>query len=190
MALLAKLAAVLVCIIAIAACGTTALSQSQRETMEEYVDLIADAIHISATELKKPLREYHVKHGSWPEDGKGRQQIVAATDEILADHGVEKINLLTIDRDEVLVEYFFSKQRYLHFPALIESWLIVFSGKNPLQMQIVSVYPNWCNPVELAKQTPYSVELIARLQEQFQRQLSDKLKQHGVILNQPINQSV
>lgn len=177
-------------IIVLAACSSTALTKSQRDAMERYVDLIADAIHLSATQLQKPLYDYHVKHGTWPVEGRAKQEIVAATGGFLEQHGVEKIKLLTIDDQEVLVEFFFSKQRSLQFPALIESWLIVFSSKNQKHLEIVSVFPNWYDPAELAKQTPYDAGLIRRLQEKFRRQLSDKLKHYNVILNETINQSV
>jgi hypothetical protein len=55
---------------------------------------------------------------------------------------------------------------------------------------VVSVYPNWCEPAELARQTAYDAEIIARLQMEFRRQLAEKLKAYEVKLNETINESV
>ncbi|MGD8570728.1 MAG: hypothetical protein PVJ39_21760 [Gammaproteobacteria bacterium] len=177
-------------VLLLSACATTALTKSQMNALHEHVDLVADAIHLTVVRSQKPLLDYHVKHGQWPVEGHAKQAFVAATGASLARHGVKRMTLVKIDDQDVVIEYFFSRTRALHIPPLIESWVIVFSNRNSAKLEVVSVFPNWCDPAELARETPYDAGLITRLQRKFRGQLSDKLKYYNIKLNETINEPV
>jgi uncharacterized lipoprotein len=44
-------------VIVVAGCSSTTLTRKQRDAMEKYLDFVADAIHVSAVKIQKPLTE-------------------------------------------------------------------------------------------------------------------------------------
>ncbi|MGD8885055.1 MAG: hypothetical protein PVF34_05505 [Gammaproteobacteria bacterium] len=171
-------------------CSSTALTKSQRSVLLDHVDLVADAIHLSIVRSQQPLYQFHRQHGEWPTNERDKAAFVEAAGTSLTKHGVENLKLLSIDNEEILIEFYFSRNRTLQIPPLIESWIVIFSGRSGQKLEVVSVYPNWCEPAELARQTAYDAEIIARLQMEFRRQLAEKLKAYEVKLNETINESV
>lgn len=162
--------------------------------MEKHLDFVADAIYLSAVRIQKPLSDYHRKHGTWPTQNNDQESLFRSIDHILEDYNINGTKLLVVDANEVLVEYYFSEQPSRRFPALLESWLVVFSNKSSnksnKQLEIVAIYPSWKDPEKLAKDLPLDTQQIAKLQENFRLKLHEKLMNYKLSLNENMNDRI
>ena len=177
-------------IIIICGCSSTTLTRKQRDAMDKHLDIVADAIRVSAVKIQKPLSDYHQKHGAWPTQANDQKSLFGSIDNILVDHNINSTKLLAVDANEVLVEYYFAQQSSRRFPALLESWLIVFSNKSSKQLEVVAIYPSWRDPEKLAKDLPLETEQIVKLQENFRQKLHDKLMNYKLSLNENMNDTI
>jgi len=177
-------------IIVVSGCGSTTLTRKQRDAMEKHLDFVADAIYLSAVKIQKPLTEYHQKHGTWPTQAGEQKSLFGSIDNILLDYNINGTKLLPVDANEVLVEYYFSQQQSRRFPALLESWLIVFSNKSSQQLEVVAIYPSWNDPEKLAKDLPLDTQQIVTLQNSFRQKLHEKLMNYKLSLNENMNDTI
>jgi hypothetical protein len=171
-------------------CNSTGLTKKQQEALDENLDFVAHAIHYSATKIQQPLSDFYVDRGAWPASIEEQQRVLKSIDYILEEHGVASARMLAIDDHDVLVEYKFSRRHSLRFPALMESWSIVFSNKGGKQLEVVSIYPSWSDPEKLAKELSYNVELVKNLQHAFKQQLQGILSTYSLTLNENLNESI
>ncbi|KPJ95098.1 MAG: hypothetical protein AMJ55_04765 [Gammaproteobacteria bacterium SG8_15] len=171
-------------------CNSTGLTRKQQEALEENLDFVADAIHFSASKIQQPLSDFYNRHGTWPVSVSDQQQVLGSIDRILVEHGVASARLLTIDKYDILVDYKFSRQHSLRFPALLESWSILFSNKNDKRLEVIAVYPTWSDPEKLAEQLSYSVQLVKDLQTAFKQRLQGRLSGYSLTLNENLNEPI
>jgi len=169
---------------AIVACSSTSLTRKQREAMEHYVDHTADAIHISTRKVKELLSDYKVKNGTWPHGEKDRREIFNKLALVLKEHNISGKKLLEVDKNEVIVEYSLSENSYKQFPQLLESWVIVFSNGHNKELDIVSIYPHWCDSKAMSAKSSYSASQVELLRTKFQKLLQDKLSDFSITLNE------
>ena len=162
--------------------------------MEKHLDFVADAIHLSAVRIQKPLSDYHQKHGTWPTQANEQKTLFRSIDHILENHNINGTKLLVVDANEVLVEYYFSQNQSRRFPAMLESWLIVFSNKSSNkrknQLEVVAIYPSWNDPEKLAKDLPLDTQQIVKLQNNFRQKLHKKLTNYQLSLNENMNDPI
>lgn len=170
------------------ACSSSGLSKKQRETMEHYVDETADAIVFSATKVKNLLSAYKAENGSWPKEDSERRQIFSKIGEVLEEHHISGQKLLEVDSKEVIVEYELSANKFKQFPQLLESWVIIFSNDQNKDLEIVSIYPHWCDTQEMTSKSSYSQTQVEKLRVRFQKLLQDKLNSHSIPLSEHINE--
>jgi len=175
--------------IALGACSTSSLTKKQREAMERYVDRTADAIHFSASKVKTLLSDYKTKNGTWPKEEKDRRAIFYDIDSVLKEHHIEDQKLVEVDSNEIIVEYSFSNKKFKQFPHILESWVIIFSNEKKDDLEIVSVFPHWCDIDKSAKMTSYSAAQIEVLRERFQKLLQDELTNYSISLSEHIDTS-
>ncbi|WP_455375996.1 hypothetical protein [Kaarinaea lacus] len=184
-------AGILLVLISIAwlnACSSSGLSKKQREAMDHYVDETADAILFSATKVKNLLSAYKDEKGGWPKDAKERRQIFNNIGEVLREHHISKQKLLEVDKNEVIVEYELSADKFKQFPQLLESWVIIFSNEKNKDLEIVSIYPHWCDTQEMIAKSHYSETQVEKLRVRFQKLLQDKLNIYSITLSDHINE--
>ena len=151
---------------------------------------VADAILFSTNKIKNSLYKYRRDKGAWPSQEQEQRAIFQDFDNVLLEHHIDGQKLLVVDRNEVIVEYYYARERTPQFPALLESWVIILSNKESKQLKVVAIYPNWNVPEELAQRTPYSVEQITDLQKIFREHLKEKLADHDLLLSDNIDESV
>lgn len=171
-------------ILALSACSTSGFTRKQLEALDHYVDQTADAIHFSATKVKTLLSEYNLKTGTWP-TGKDRRKIFSKIGEILDQHKISKQKLVEVDSHEVIVEYAMSATQFKQMPQLLDSWVIVFSNGQNKELDIVSIYPHWCDTKENA-QSPYPATQVEKLRVKFQQLLQEKLNNYSLTLSEHI----
>ena len=174
--------------IALTACSTSGLSKKQREAMEHYADETADAIVLSATKVKNLLSAYKAENGNWPKEDTERRQIFSNIGAMLKEHHISNQKLLEVDKNEVIVEYQLSADSFKQFPQLLESWVIIFSNEKDKALEIVSIYPHWCDTREMTAKSPYSEVQVEKLRVRFQRLLQEKLNSHSITLSDHINE--
>jgi hypothetical protein len=177
-------------VIVVSGCSSTTLTRKQRDAMEKHLDFVADAIHVSAVKIQKPLTEYYKKHGTWPTQAEDQKTLFSSIDNILVDHDINGTKLLPVDANEVLVEYYFARQPSRRFPALLESWLIVFSNKSNQQLEVVAIYPSWSDPEKLSRELPMDTQKIVALQNSFREKLHKKLANYKLSLNEHMNEPI
>ncbi len=174
--------------IALAACSTSGLSKKQREAMEHYADETADAIVLSATKVRNLLSAYKAENGNWPKEDTERRQIFSNMGSMLKEHHISQQKLLEVDKNEVIVEYQLSADTFKQFPQLLESWVIIFSNEKDKALEIVSIFPHWCDTQEMTAKSPYSEVQVEKLRVRFQRLLQEKLNNHSITLSDHINE--
>ena len=183
-----------VLVLVLSACSATGLTKRQRETMDRYVDLTADAIYFSASTVKKSLSSYVVQHGAWPKAEKDRREIFYNLSKNLEQHRIGEQTFLEVDNTEMIVEYSFSGKQVMQFPQMLESWVVIFSNKKDSNLEVVSIFPHWCDTGESsgkssegsAKKSSYSVSQIIMLQAKFKKLLQDRLTSYSLSLDENI----
>jgi len=173
-------------IFVISACGSTGFTRKQREALDHYVDQTADAIHFSATKVKTLLSEYNSQNGSWPK-GEDRRKLFRQIGEELFQHKISKQKLLEVDSKEVIVEYSISAAQFKQIPQLLESWVIVFSNGQNRELDIVSIYPHWCD-IKESMNSPYPAAQVEQLRAKFQQLLQEKLSGYSITLNEHLSE--
>jgi len=171
------------------ACSSTGLTRKQREAMEHYVDHTADAIHLSTKKVKQLLSDYKSQHGTWPSDEKDRRVIFNKISDVLREHNISGKKLLEVDKSEVIVEYSLAESAYRQFPQLLESWVIIFSTGQNKDLDIVSIYPHWCDSKEMSAKSLYSASQVESLRTKFQQLLQEKLTTYSLTLNEHFGES-
>lgn len=179
---------VLISIASLNACSSSGLSKKQREAMDHYVDETADAILFSATKVKNLLSTYKDEKGGWPKDDKERRKIFNNIGEVLREHHISKQKLVEVDKNEVIVEYELSADKFKQFPQLLESWVIIFSNEKNKDLEIVSIYPHWCDTQEMITKSHYSETQVEKLRVRFQKLLQDRLNTYSITLSDHINE--
>ena len=174
--------------VTLTACSTSGLSKKQREAMDHYVDETADAIVLSAKRVKHLLSTYKAEKGGWPAEEKERRQLFNNIGEMLKEHHIGKQKLVEVDKNEVIVEYELSADSFKQFPQLLESWVIIFSNEKNESLEIVSIYPHWCDTQQMIAKSSYSEAQVEKLRVQFQKLLQEKLNTHSIILSDHINE--
>lgn len=172
--------------IALGACSTSSLTKKQREAMDRYVDETADAIHLSASKVKTLLSDYKTKNGTWPQQEKDRRAIFYDIDDVLRQHNINNQKLVEVDSNEVIVEYSFSNKKFKQFPHLLESWVVIFSNEKKPDLEIISIFPHWCDIDKASRLSSYSATQIESLRTTFQKLLQDRLSSYSIPLSEHI----
>ena len=114
-------------------------------------------------------------------------EIFQTVNHVLKQHFIESQKLLEVDSHEIIVEYYFATDHWLQFPAVLESWVIIFSNKETTDLKVVAIYPNWTDPEVLAKASPYSASQITQLQKVFREHLKEKLNDEQLPLSDKLD---
>jgi len=176
--------------IALASCTTSGLSKKQREAMDHYVDQTADAIIFSANKVKNLLSSYKAEKGSWPKEESERRQIFNSIGDMLREHHISRQKLVEVDKNEIIVEYELSDNKFKQFPRLLESWVIIFSNEQNRELEIVTVYPHWYDTQEMTSKSSYSQMQVEKLSVRFKELLQDKLSSHSITMSGHINEKI
>lgn len=160
------------------------ITKKQKETLNDHAADIAAAIHASVKYVKDPLYEYYITNGHWPANDNEQQAFSLMVKSTLETHHIKNIHLVSVDKQEVIVEFFISFESHPQLPKLMESWVIVFSTGTESKLEIASIYPVWGSPEDLAANSAFKSDDIQLYQIEFRHRLYDKLQYYSIQLNE------
>ena len=182
-ALITRITSILCLLATITSCAN-GITKKQKDSLSEHAADVAAAIHASVKYVKAPLYDYYVNTGHWPANQEEQHSFSLLVKSVLEPHHINNLQLVSVDKQEVIVEFFLSFESHPQLPRLMESWVIVFSASKANELDIVSIYPVWGEPENLAANSAFKSKDIEQYQVEFRHHLYDKLENYSIQLNE------
>ena len=175
-------------ILIVASCATP-LSGELRLQLDNDAERAIRNIKSLIQEMKSPLNEFYAAKGDWPNTDSEKTLFYYNVKPLLQQYDFKNINVLKVDDEEVLIEFFLTRAQESDLPLLMNSWIVIFgktdTNTNNSALQVVSLIPVLPTPEELSIGSDFSVTELRKLLGGFKQSLKQGLTKYSLTIDTP-----